>query len=162
MRVVYCHVKEAFAFALLCFAYLTVLATFFFAFKRMEEKEGNGVFSAPSPAAASVVVAAQAQARATDVSEDYVQLHSGDDHVFYVLRDVALGSKTIERMLSGSFQESDGVIRFPELSTEILEKVIEYLYYKHKFSNSASPIPEFEIEPESAMELLMAANFLNC
>ena len=69
----------------------------------MEEKEGNGVFSAPSPAAASVVVAAQAQARATDVSEDYVQLHSGDDHVFYVLRDVALGSKTIENNVVGKF-----------------------------------------------------------
>ena len=101
-------------------------------------------------------------ARTADVSQDYVILRSGDDHVFYVLRDAAMGSSTIERMLSGNFQESEGVIRFPDISTEVLEKVIEYLYYKHKFANSASPIPEFDIEPENAMELLMAANFLMC
>ena len=34
-------------------------------------------------------------------------------------------------MLSGSFAEgSSGEIRFPEISTPILEKTIQYLYYK--------------------------------
>jgi transcription elongation factor B subunit 1 len=39
-------------------------------------------------------------------------------------------SKTIEAMLAGNFAESKGEINFPEISTNILEKVIQYLYYK--------------------------------
>lgn len=31
-----------------------------------------------------------------------------------------------------------------------------------RYTNSATRIPEFPIEPELALELLMAANFLDC
>lgn len=31
-----------------------------------------------------------------------------------------------------------------------------------RYTNSATRIPEFQIEPELALELLMAANFLDC
>lgn len=31
-----------------------------------------------------------------------------------------------------------------------------------RYTNSATRIPEFHIEPELALELLMAANFLDC
>jgi transcription elongation factor B subunit 1 len=31
---------------------------------------------------------------------------------------------------AGQFAESRGEIRFPEISTAILEKVIQYMYYK--------------------------------
>jgi hypothetical protein len=33
-------------------------------------------------------------------------------------------------LCSGNFAESRGEIKFPEISTHILEKVIQYLYYK--------------------------------
>ena len=65
-------------------------------------------------------------------------------------------------MLSGQFSESSGEIRFQEISTPILEKVIQYFYYKLRYSNSQVRIPEFDIDPEIALELLMAANFLDC
>lgn len=42
-----------------------------------------------------------------------------------------------------------------------MEKVIQYFYYKLKYTNSTTEIPEFVIEPEIALELLMAANFLD-
>jgi hypothetical protein len=48
-----------------------------------------------------------------------------------------------------------------DIPTRILEKVIQYFYYKVKYSNSTAQIPEFPIEPEIALELLMAANFLD-
>lgn len=32
--------------------------------------------------------------------------------------------------LAGQFAESSGEIRFPEINTMILEKVIQYMYYK--------------------------------
>lgn len=40
--------------------------------------------------------------------------------------------------------------------------MIQYFYYKQRFTNSQVRIPEFQIDPEVALELLMAANFLNC
>ncbi|CAI7903197.1 unnamed protein product [Closterium sp. NIES-54] len=64
----------------------------------------------------------------------------------------------------GGFQESDsGEVRFPEISTPILEKLCQYFYYKLRYSNPANQknIPEFKIEPEIALELLMAANYLD-
>jgi hypothetical protein len=36
------------------------------------------------------------------------------------------------------------------------------MYYKTQYSDSTSRLPEFIIEPEIAMELLMAANYLDC
>ena len=37
-----------------------------------------------------------------------------------------------------------------------------YFLYKVRYTNSSSEIPEFPIAPEIALELLMAANFLDC
>jgi len=67
-------------------------------------------------------------------------------------------------MLSGpgTFTEQElGEINFREISTPILEKVIQYFYYNLRYSNSTVEIPEFEVQPEIALELLMAANFLD-
>jgi len=55
---------------------------------------------------------------------------SAEGHEFIVDRKCACVSKTIEAMLAGGFTESKGEIKFPEISTNILEKVIQYLYYK--------------------------------
>ena len=71
-------------------------------------------------------------------------------------------SATIKAMLTGQFAESSGDISFPEISGAVLEKVIQYMYYKAKYTKSTVPIPEFPIEPELALELLMAANYLEC
>lgn len=94
------------------------------------------------------------------------------------------------------------VIRFPDIGGETLEKIIKYLHYKDKYSNSTTRIPEFQIDPDEvrgvllcifclqhfisesqstyllvsatyaikrilmriikALELLVAANYLNC
>jgi len=63
----------------------------------------------------------------------------------------------------GNFRESeDSVIRFPEISGRVLEKVIQYLHYKEQNSHSKNRIAEFPIEPEIALELLVAANYLAC
>lgn len=36
------------------------------------------------------------------------------------------------------------------------------MYYKTQYTDSTSRFPDFVIEPEIAMELLMAANYLDC
>ncbi len=81
-------------------------------------------------------------------------------------RSIAIeGSETISAMLEGPgmFRESeDNMIRFPDIQGLVLEKVIQYLHYKRKHSRSTGQIPEFKIEPEIALELLVASNYLNC
>lgn len=92
----------------------------------------------------------------------YVKIVSAEGHEFVINREIAMSSGTIRAMLEGSFSEKSGEINFPEISTQILEKVIQYFYYKMRYTNSHVRVPEFKIEPEIALELLMAANYLDC
>lgn len=62
----------------------------------------------------------------------------------------------------GKFAESKGEIKFQDINARILEKVAQYMMYKLRYTNSNVRIPEFPIEPEIALELLMAANYLDC
>merc|ERR1711904_617045 len=93
-----------------------------------------------------------------------VKLISSEGHEFIIEKDAAMVSGTIKNMLSapGMFVESSGEITFPEMNSQVLEKVCQYFHYKLKYTNSTQPqIPEFMIEPEIALELLMAANYLD-
>mmetsp|Transcript_36554 Transcript_36554/g.53439 ORF Transcript_36554/g.53439 Transcript_36554/m.53439 type:complete len:111 (-) Transcript_36554:581-913(-) len=96
----------------------------------------------------------------------YVKLISAEGDEFYLQRQIAVsGSETMRAMLEGAgrFRESEeSVVRFPDITSHILEKVVQYLQYKVMHSNSNSRIPEFVIEPEIALELLVAANYLSC
>eukprot|EP00092_Neocalanus_flemingeri_P091357 GFUD01115816.1.p1 GENE.GFUD01115816.1~~GFUD01115816.1.p1 ORF type:complete len:114 (+),score=41.93 GFUD01115816.1:137-478(+) len=87
----------------------------------------------------------------------YVKLISSDGHEFIVKRDQALTSGTIKAMLSGpgQFAENEtNEVNFREIPSHVLQKV--------RYTNSSTEIPEFPIPPEIALELLMAANFLDC
>jgi len=95
----------------------------------------------------------------------YVKLVSSDGHEFIVKRRYALTSGTIKAMLSGpgQFAENEtNVVNFREIPSHVLERVCVYFTYKVKYTNSSTEIPEFQIAPEVALELLMAANFLDC
>jgi len=122
----------------------------------------SGAPSSSSSAPVSSSGAGAASGGASGEEQTHVKLVSGEGHEFFVERDVAKISKTIAAMLSGSFAESSGEINLPEISSQILEKVIQYLHYKKEHTNSTQPIPEFIIEPEIVADLLMAANFLDC
>ena len=117
----------------------------------------------PIPMMQMVARAAGASVRA-QASMDPVKLIASDGTEIYIDRRAAMVSGTIKAMLAGpgNFQESElGEIKFPEISAKILEKVVQYFYYKLKYTNHAGPLPEFKIEPEYALELLMAANYLD-
>eukprot|EP00560_Eucampia_antarctica_P002409 CAMPEP_0197833450 /NCGR_PEP_ID=MMETSP1437-20131217/19081_1 /TAXON_ID=49252 ORGANISM="Eucampia antarctica, Strain CCMP1452" /NCGR_SAMPLE_ID=MMETSP1437 /ASSEMBLY_ACC=CAM_ASM_001096 /LENGTH=108 /DNA_ID=CAMNT_0043437521 /DNA_START=136 /DNA_END=462 /DNA_ORIENTATION=+ len=94
----------------------------------------------------------------------YVKLVSAEGYEMFVQRDIAIaGSTTMKAMLEGQFRESeDNVIRFPDISGIVLEKVVQYLHYKVKHSKSSGRLPEFPIQPEIALELCVAANYLQC
>ena len=48
------------------------------------------------------------------------------------------------------------------IACQVLERICSYFAYKARYSNSTIEIPEFPIAPENALEILMAANFLDC
>jgi len=105
---------------------------------------------------------------ALEGKQETVKLISSDGFEFIIDKRCAMLSGTIRSMLSGPGQFTEamqGEVAFRTITSPILEKVCQYLHYKLKYesdSNSADrDIPEFPIEPEIALELLMAANFLD-
>lgn len=73
------------------------------------------------------------------------------------------GSATIKSMLESQFTESRGEIQFPEISSAVLEKVVQYLVYKHQSSKSnIKKMAPFDVPAEIALELLRAADYLDC
>ncbi|XP_055972892.1 elongin-C-like [Sorex fumeus] len=91
----------------------------------------------------------------------YVKLISSDGHEFIVKREHVLTSESIKAMLSGpgQFAENEtNEVNFREIPSH----VCMYFTYKVRYTNSSTEIPEFPIAPEIALELLMAANFLDC
>ncbi|XP_037927640.1 elongin-C-like [Teleopsis dalmanni] len=95
----------------------------------------------------------------------YLKIVSGDGHSFIILKEYALISGTIKAMLAGPrpFREREPhEIRFREIQSHIMQKVCIYFQYKINYENSMTDVPDFPLEPEIAVDLLMASNFLNC
>lgn len=107
---------------------------------------------------------AMSSSKETSDDEIYVKLVSAQGDEFFILRSIAVShSHTMKSMLEGQFREAtENLIRFPEISSVILEKVVRYLYYKEQHKQSTTRIPEFTIEPEMALELMIAAKYLDC
>lgn len=99
-----------------------------------------------------------------DEEEKYIILISAEGWEFYLEKQVATScSATICTTLEGGFREAEeGIVRFPDLAGYILERVVRYLHYKYQHSSSTSRIPDFIIEPEIALKLMIAAEYLDC
>ncbi|KAJ3063743.1 hypothetical protein HDU98_000465 [Podochytrium sp. JEL0797] len=96
---------------------------------------------------------------------DFVKLISCDGFEFIIDRKCAMASGTIKNMLSspGQFTEAQqNEVTFRDIKAIVLERVCKYLYYKVRYTNTKDEIPEFQIDVEVALELLMAADFLDC
>ena len=80
-----------------------------------------------------------------DEEVQYVKLISAEGHEFLMDRSIAIAySSTVRMMLEGSFLEArENVIRFPDMAGYILERLVKYLHYKAKYSNSTTRIPDF-------------------
>ncbi|EYC33699.1 hypothetical protein Y032_0002g936 [Ancylostoma ceylanicum] len=96
---------------------------------------------------------------------DYIILVSSDGIKFYIRRELAYVSRTIRAMMSGPsnpVEEEQNIVHFRSIPSHILQKVCHYFLYKNRYEDSDKSIPEFSIEPHLSLELLMAANFLDC
>ncbi|CAF0782038.1 unnamed protein product [Didymodactylos carnosus] len=96
----------------------------------------------------------------------YLKLISSDNHDFVVRRDFAINaSPTIKNMLSGPGQYSDSQmneIYLKDIPSHVLIHVCRYLSYRAKYTNSSIDIPEFPIDTQVVLELLVASDFLDC
>ena len=102
----------------------------------------------------------------SDTTRDYIKLVSSDGQEFFIDRDCAMVSGTIRSMLDGpgnSLEQQQGEMTFRDINGNVLERAIQYFYYKTKYiDNPNAEVPEFTIEPEIALDLLKASNFLDC
>ncbi|KAK6198867.1 BTB/POZ protein [Scheffersomyces amazonensis] len=92
---------------------------------------------------------------------EYVTLVSADNHKFIVMKEVAQISSVIKS--SQGFQEGETGKISLDMDGDILECIVEYLYYHYKYKDQAETgnIPEFNIPTHLALELLVKADFLD-
>lgn len=101
---------------------------------------------------------------------ELVKLTSKDGSVFHLELPYAEVSGFIRNALRSSSLESvSKEFTFPEIEGRVLEKVVEYFHYKRKFQeivNSGSlakeKVPQFDLEPDLALEVLVASIYLQC
>lgn len=77
-----------------------------------------------------------------------------------------MASGTIRGLLTGRgmWRELTGpmpILEFETITSAVLEKIIQYFFYKQKYDNAKGSIPEFPLDVDSLLPLLVAANFLD-
>mmetsp|Transcript_32962 Transcript_32962/g.32651 ORF Transcript_32962/g.32651 Transcript_32962/m.32651 type:complete len:113 (+) Transcript_32962:1-339(+) len=102
--------------------------------------------------------------------DEIVKIITGDDQVFYIEKCYADMSYNMKCGLNCVNMESiNKEFRFPDIRGEVMEKVIQYLHYKLKYQQlldrdvvKMNQVPKFELDPELALDVLIAANYLQC
>ncbi|SCV69263.1 BQ2448_2283 [Microbotryum intermedium] len=92
----------------------------------------------------------------TLISSDRNPLSRSTDFRYILPRQAALGSVFLADTLSSGFVEAGiATVTLGEHRSEIVEKVVEYLMYKHEYASSKEEIPDFKqrVKPEIALEL---------
>ncbi|ANZ74238.1 BA75_00209T0 [Komagataella pastoris] len=93
--------------------------------------------------------------------EEFVTLISSDGFKFIISKEIAEVSGTLRNMLGTSFQEAESNrITLHEIDGVLMEKIIQYLHYNFQYKDQVD-VPEFDIPTEMALELLVAADFLD-
>lgn len=92
---------------------------------------------------------------------EYLTLVSADNYKFIVSKEVASISSVLKN--TQGFEESQTGKIHLDMDGDILECVVEYLYYHFKYKEQAETgnIPEFNIPTHLALELLVKADYLD-
>ena len=99
------------------------------------------------------------------MSHKRVKLVSRDGFQFIIDYKAACVSKTLNNMLGadGCFTESElGEIQLQELSGRVPEEVCRYFYFSLQNQDpNCRGLGQFNVDPSIALDLLMAANYLD-
>ncbi|ODV62593.1 elongin C [Ascoidea rubescens DSM 1968] len=97
-----------------------------------------------------------------DNDDERVILVSSDCHEFIIAKKAASISPTLKAMLDSSFQESkSNQIQLPDIDSQLMDVIVEYMYYNLKYKDDPSKAPKFDIPIEMLLEVLVAADYLN-
>lgn len=90
----------------------------------------------------------------------YIRLLSSDGFEFVITREAAEVSGTLRNMLnSEQFDEAQTGRVELDMEAYLLKKVCEYFYFNLAYRKDAAS--DFDIPPAMALELLVAADFLD-
>lgn len=92
-----------------------------------------------------------------------VKLISSDNFYYEIPEEVAIQSKVLKTLLNTNYPFVEGTERTFSLPITALrlERVIEYLRYKEKYSNVENEdIPDFPITSDEALDLLEISAYL--
>ena len=100
--------------------------------------------------------------------DEIVKIIAADGEIFYLEKRYADMSHNIKAGLGcNSLESINKEFVFPDIRADIMEKVIQYLHYKFKNQQlldkgtiKISQVPKFDIEPEMALDVLIAASYL--
>ncbi|GAB5367686.1 hypothetical protein AAMO2058_001252200 [Amorphochlora amoebiformis] len=111
-------------------------------------------------------LALDAEEPAETKDSKYIKLISKEGNEYICPKDVAIASGTIRRMLNGPgiWKENTGPIptmKFETISSQVLEKVVQYFHYKKQYDNKKGTPGKFNIETEQIIPLLVAAHYLD-
>jgi len=93
-----------------------------------------------------------------------VVLVSAEGEEITLTEEEACCSKLIQKMLENeTFVEGKSRrIQLPLVMNDVLQVIVRYFQYKLKYQDSAEKVPEFQIEPKLLIDVLKAANYLDC
>ena len=100
--------------------------------------------------------------------DEIVKIIVADGQIFYLEKRYADMSHNIKAGLGcNSIESISKEFVFPDIRADVMEKVIQYLHYKFKYQQlldrniiKISQVPKFELEPEMALDVLVAASYL--
>ncbi|OMJ76391.1 hypothetical protein SteCoe_24259 [Stentor coeruleus] len=100
--------------------------------------------------------------------DDIVKITVAEGQVFYLEKRYADMSHNIKAGLGcNSIESITKEFMFSDIRPDIMEKVIQYLHFKFKYQQlldrkaiKVSQVPKFELEPEMALDVLVAASYL--
>jgi transcription elongation factor B subunit 1 len=79
-------------------------------------------------------------------SFSHIKLISADGHTFFLDRRIAFECDFFKKMVEQEgFLEGTEGNKLKTINGKLLEKVIEYLYYRYKYTDSKEPIPSIPI-----------------
>lgn len=90
-------------------------------------------------------------------------IRSNDGFTFVVPREAALVSETWKRMLSNeSYVESETGVLQMDQPAEIVSYIVDYLFYHLRYrATEGHPEMKINIPPELALQILVAADYIN-
>lgn len=66
----------------------------------------------------------------------------------------------ISNFLAGFIESESNYVKLPKITGVLLETVIDYFYFNLKYRDRTN-VPNFDIRPDIALELLIIADYLD-